>query len=625
MLYQNGARMEKNTTKYSFLSNLLYHYRNLLKWEPLMFWAGILSPIPAFIKDIAGNYLPSLMVKGLEEKWDLPKYILYMAVVLAVMLIFQLLASASLTYSDEGRTFYARHYMRAFEEKRMRVDYEVLESKEFQNRSNIAYTAIYTGRGITEAVYNLPNVISLLVPTVVYAVILARVSLWIILLLAICTFVSIKLLKLARTKHSEAHSVLADYSKKLNYLTGKSMEPAAGKDIRIYKMASWLNKTYAKDLEGMNKTYYGVHNWYCVKNATEAFLRAGSGLLVYGYLVYMVVEGQLSLADFVFYFGLVNSFIGLSFQCFRQALSLGIIGNTFGSIREYFDTEERRNGDNKLDESELEEIKKNAVTLELRNVSFTYEGANKPVISNMNLKLNAGEKLALIGLNGAGKTTLVKLICGFYAPTEGEILLNGIPIEEFSREQYYSLISVLFQDYTVLPVTVDENIASCGKEKLKADRLNDSLIQSGFKERYDRLAKGGDSLLVKDINTEAVDFSGGEKQRLLFARALYKDAPLLILDEPTAALDPIAENEIYMKYGEVTKGKTSIYISHRLSSTRFCDRIVLLENGNIVESGTHNELMTKNGRYAELYELQSQYYRDEADKKRREAYMEGEV
>ncbi len=319
MLYQNGARMEKNTTKYSFLSNLAYHYKNLFRWEPLLFWVGILRPIPAFIRDIAGNYLPSLMVEGLEDKWDLQKYILYMAVVLIAMLVFQLIESAAMVYCNEGRTFYSRHYMKAFEAKRMKVDYEILETKDFQNRSNIAYTAIYTGRGIKEAVSNLPYVISLLVPTIVYAVILARVSVWIIILLALCTFVSIKLLKLARTKHSAAHPTLADYSKKMNYLTGKSMEPAAGKDIRIYKMADWLKDRYAKDLDGMNKTYYRIHNWYCIKNSAEAFLRAASGLAVYGYLVYMVVEGKLSLADFVFYFGLVNSFLGLSFQCFRQA------------------------------------------------------------------------------------------------------------------------------------------------------------------------------------------------------------------------------------------------------------------------------------------------------------------
>ena len=220
------------------------------------------------------------------------------------------------------------------------------------------------------------------------------------------------------------------------------------------------------------------------------------------------------------------------------------------------------------------------------------------------------EKLALIGLNGAGKTTLVKLICGFYTPTEGEILLNGRNIEEFDREQYYSLVSVLFQDYTILPAKLKENIASRRAEDIDEKKLQEALQKAGFQERYDRLPEKGDSLLVREIHENAVDFSGGEKQRLLFARALYKQAPLLILDEPTAALDPIAENEIYLKYSETTVGKTSVYISHRLSSTKFCDRIVLLENGNIVESGTHDTLMAQGGKYAELYEMQSKYYKN---------------
>ena len=442
------------------------------------------------------------------------------------------------------------------------------------------------------------------------------------LLSLISCMISVKLLEMARKKHSEAHPALAQYSRKMGYLTGKSMEPAAGKDIRIYKMADWLLKRYDRDLDGMNRTYYSIHNWYFIKNAAEALLSAVSNFAIYAYLVYLVLQGEMMVADFVLYFGFANSFSQLTFQALRQALSLGVIGNTFGSIRDYFDVDERRNGNNRIAEEALEKIKKQAVTLELRDVSYTYPGQDKPVISHMNLKIEAGEKLALIGLNGAGKTTLVKLICGFYAPSEGEILLNNIPIEEFERQQYYSLLSVLFQDFTLLPTSVDENIASCIRENIDTDELQRALEDSGFAERYGRLAKGGESLLVRDIFKEAVDFSGGERQRLLFARALYKNAPLLILDEPTAALDPIAENEIYMKYGEVTKGRTSIYISHRLSSTRFCDRIVLLENGNIVESGTHEQLVESNGRYAQLFEMQSRYYKEQEEEKRRRAYME---
>jgi len=200
--------------------------------------------------------------------------------------------------------------------------------------------------------------------------------------------------------------------------------------------------------------------------------------------------------------------------------------------------------------------------------------------------------------------------------------VNGRSIVEYDRDQYYELISVLFQDYSILPMSLDENIASLKCEDIDQERLNDAFETSGFIERYRRLEQGGKSMLVREINKYAVDFSGGEKQRMLFARSLYKKAPLLILDEPTAALDPIAENELYLNFSESTKGKTSIFISHRLSSTRFCDRIVLLENGNIIESGTHDELMSAKGRYNELYVMQSKYYRDEEKEVERKKVME---
>ncbi len=623
MLDLQGTRIEKAVGKYSFFNNLLYHYKNLLHWEPLLFWASILLPIPTLIYSVAGNYLPSLVVQGLEEQWPIRKYMLSLIIVLLIMLVFHLIEGVIRAYRQEGRFLYSSHYMEEYERKKMHVDFDVLEDKDFQNHANIAYNAIYQGRGISESIQNLPYMISLLIPAIVYGVILARLHIMILLLSFLSCFISSRLLKMARTKHSEARPALADYSRKMGYLTSKSMEPSAGKDIRIYKMADWLLRQYDSDLQGMNRTYYRIHNWYMLKNSTEALLTLISNFAAYAYLAWLVMEGKMTAADFVLYFGFANSFSQMTFQFLRQSLSLGIISNTFGSIREYFDTPERRNGNNHVDDSVLENIRKQAVTLELLDVSFTYPGEEVPVLSHINLKIAAGEKLALIGLNGAGKTTLVKLICGFYPPSEGEILINDIPIEQFEREQYYSLLSVLFQDYSLLPVTVDENIASSKEAAIKQERLGFALTQSGFGPRYDKLSAKGKSLLIRDIHTDAVDFSGGEKQRLLFARALYKDVPLLILDEPTAALDPIAENEIYMKYGEVTKGKTSIYISHRLSSTRFCDRIVLLEQGHIIEEGTHSQLMDLGGRYFELYEMQSRYYKEQEDAKRRNAYMEG--
>lgn len=625
MLFNSGARMEKSTGKYSFLSNMLYHYRNLLKWEPGIFWVSMLMPIPMTLASVAGNLLPSMVVEGLEQKWELQSYLGILFLLIAAMWLCNVLSGMTISYCDEGRMLYRQHYSRLYVRKKMSMDYDILEKKDFQTCSAAAYTAIYQGRGINDAVYRLPLFLSGLVPAVVYGVLLAQVSIWILVLAAAGAVIQIWTLKWARMKHSEAHPILSDLSRKMDYLTSQSMEPSAGKDIRIYHMAEWLMKKYEDNLDAMNRQYDRVHNWYLVRGISNAVLDLLRNGVVYGYLIYLVTQNRLTLAEFVLYFGFTNSFAELLFRSLREALAFGVISNTFSSIREYFDTPEHRNEGKRVEDKVLKDIRKNAVRIELKDVSFTYPGQEKPTISHMNLTIEAGEKLALIGLNGAGKTTLVKLICGFYTPTEGEILLNGIPVEQFERQQYYSLISVLFQDYTILPLTVKENIASLPKEEVDERRLEECLEKAGFLARYERLEERGDSLLVREVHSKAVDFSGGEKQRLLLARALYKEAPMLILDEPTAALDPIAENEVYLKYGEVTQGKTSLYISHRLSSTRFCDRIVLLENGQIVEAGTHTQLMEQGGKYAELFEMQSQYYREQEKEKVRQQIMEGGV
>ena len=269
----------------------------------------------------------------------------------------------------------------------------------------------------------------------------------------------------------------------------------------------------------------------------------------------------------------------------------------------------------------MEQIRQNAVKLEFRDVSFTYPGNEKPTLKHINMVITPGEKIALIGLNGAGKTTLVKLMCGFYHPTEGEILLNDIPIDEFSRDEYYRLVSVLFQDATMLALSLDENLTGQNPEDIDRARLEKSLQLSNFSDIYEKLPQKGESLLVREINQGSTDFSGGEKQKMLFARTLYLNAPLVILDEPTAALDPIAENELYMNYGASMENKTGVYISHRLSSTRFCDRILLLEHGEIIEEGTHESLLAGNTRYAELFRVQSQYYKEEDERKRKSKLM----
>ena len=228
-----------------------------------------------------------------------------------------------------------------------------------------------------------------------------------------------------------------------------------------------------------------------------------------------------------------------------------------------------------------------------------------------------GERLAVVGLNGAGKTTLVKLLCGFYDPTEGRVLLNGEDIREFNRQEYYTLFTAVFQKFSVLEATLEENVAQT-REGIDEARVRECLEKAGLTERVAALPDDLKTHIGREVFEDGVLLSGGEMQRLMLARALYKNAPILLLDEPTAALDPIAENDIYQKYAAMTVGRTSVFISHRLASTRFCDRILLIDGGVIAEQGSHEELLACGGKYAGLFEVQSKYYREEGENDGRE-------
>ena len=251
--------------------------------------------------------------------------------------------------------------------------------------------------------------------------------------------------------------------------------------------------------------------------------------------------------------------------------------------------------------------------ISLEHVSFCYPGADKEVLQDINLILRPGEKLAVVGLNGAGKTTLIKLICGFLDPTKGMVKLNETDIRIYNRKDYYALFSAVFQDFSLLAGTIADNVAQTDSADL--DKVKECIKKAGLTAKIEGLPDKYQTCLNREVYENAIMLSGGETQRLMLARALYKPSVFMILDEPTAALDPVAEADIYQKYNEMTRGKSSVYISHRLASTRFCDRILMLDHGKICEEGTHEELLGLNGKYAELYEIQSKYYREKEEKR----------
>lgn len=622
MLYMSHVFEDRKRRKYGLVSNFIYNMKSAKEWDKKLFWAQILMVVPNVAASLLGTYLPSRLVSDLTAQIGIPQLMLELVVICAVMWIGNAAFEVMLEYCELEGSFISTHYAKKFVRKIMDVDYDYLEDEAFQKVSGNAWRVARFGQGVSNAVVAFPQFLSYMTGVVVYGFLLMQRSV-ILLLVTMCAIsVSLWLLSIARKKHAQYYEELALSSRKSGYITAQATDSAAGKDIRIYHLTDWFLEKYDEALREIGRIYGVIHDWYLFRNLSHAVLQLFMDGAAFGLLAYMLASGEITAAEFVFYIGLVSGFSIYFENMLRQVMSFNNTSASISYLREFLEAEDRWNRGEGIGAERMEQIRKNPVRMEFRNVSFTYPNSEKPTLKNINVVIRPGEKIALIGLNGAGKTTLVKLMCGFYHPTEGEILLNDIPIEQFNRDEYYSLVSVLFQDATMLALSLDENLTGQNPDEIDRKQLEQALKLSNFASVYEKLADRGRTPLVREINKMATDFSGGEKQRMLFARTLYQNTPLVILDEPTAALDPIAENELYLNYGKSMENRTSVYISHRLSSTRFCDRILLLEHGEIIEEGTHESLLAGRTRYAELFEVQSQYYKEESERKRKSELMD---
>ncbi|MDE5859580.1 MAG: ABC transporter ATP-binding protein/permease, partial [Oscillospiraceae bacterium] len=397
-----------------------------------------------------------------------------------------------------------------------------------------------------------------------------------------------------------------NYDRQIEYINSASSDISYAKDMRIFSLPKFFKQVLDRSFACRLDWYEQQDEWSFRHDVAEQIVLWTGYLCSYGYVVYKVFTGNISAGDCVLYFNAISLLSNTVYNLVGSYSGFQWQSDNISYAREYCDLPDNTN------RGEGEPLPKNDYEIEFRNVSYTYYKADEPTIKNLSFTLHKGERLALVGLNGAGKTTLIKLMCGLYDPTEGEILLNGKPVNAYNRDEYFTLFSAVFQDINELPVSIAENISGESYERTDKEKLTKCMKQAGLYEKVNSLPEKERTHLVRSIYDDAIELSGGQKQKLALAKALYKDAPILLLDEPTAALDPIAEQEMYLNYANFSKGKASVFISHRLASTRFCDRIIMLENGGIAETGTHSQLMNAGGKYAELYELQSSYYSDKA-------------
>ena len=559
---------------------------------------------------VAGLLLAPEVVRCVEEGADVSRLLATLGILTAALLA----CSALGAYLDHAPLF-ARVDVRLFLIRKLHyktcvISYPLTEDPEVLKLQERADRACMSNTAATEAFWkDTEKLLAAAAGFAVYLALLTNTSVWLIAALTATTaaeyFVNRRINEWGYRHRDEA----AALEKKMDYVAGKAQSTVLGKDIRIFGMRPWLEAVYGKTLRAFDAFVARRERVYFWTNVIDAALTAVRNGLAYFFLLRQTLAGGMGAAEFLLCFSAVGAYTEQLNAVLSELGTLRKQSLDLCVVREYLELPEmfRTEGG-----APLPACPDGKYELRLEDVSFRYPGADADTLHGVDLTVHPGERLAVVGLNGAGKTTLVKLLCGFYDPTEGRVLLNGTDIREFNRQEYYTLFTAVFQKFSVLEATLAENVAQTA-ENIDEERVWDCLENAGLGERVRSMPDGLQTHIGKNVFEDGILLSGGEMQRLMLARALYKNAPVLLLDEPTAALDPIAENDIYRKYAAMTEGRTSVFISHRLASTRFCDRILLIDGGGIAEEGSHEELLARGGKYAELFEVQSKYYREEGE------------
>lgn len=612
--------MEKiSEKKYSMGSNVLFMIKEAAGNVPSVLWLVVLQAVIAVGISLTELFVTPVLLSGIQSHDSLWKFLALVAVFVMGILFLRALAAYVEMNVHTGRIQVRLGLIIRLVTKSARCSYPLMEEARVQNKQAKAWESLESNGQAGEAVWEtLCEILKSVMGFTIYLFLLKNVSpilILVTLLTTICGYLVTNYIGGWEYRHRQEK---AEIIKKLYYAMYRGKDRLFAKDVRIFGMEAWIGSLIEKyqqllwDFSGRGQKKYLLAD---VVDILLAFLR---NAVAYGYLLSWTIRGELEVAQFLLLFTAVGGFTEWISKIFTQFTVLHRQSLELSSFREFLDQDEVF----RMEEGIVPEMQEDMeYTIELKDVTFRYPGAETPVFEHLNLTILAGEKLAVVGLNGAGKTTLIKLACGFYDPDEGEVLLNGINVKEFNRREYYRLFAGVFQSFSILPGSILLNVAQT-VQGADRERALACIEKAGLLQKIKSLPEGLDSRMDKTVFNDAIELSGGEMQRLMLARLLYRDSPVIVLDEPTAALDAIAESDIYTRYQELTRGHTSIYISHRLASTRFCDRIILIEDGKIIEEGTHQELMERGGRYAELFEIQSKYYREggKEDEERKEAF-----
>lgn len=585
----------------------MYLFRDTYKYYRVIFLLILVEILCDGILPVLGMYLPKIAIQVVLSNKKMYAILNLIITYSIVHIIIQCLKSIA----TQGRYPFQNNlrsvYTKVLFYKSMECDYSMIEKSEGRTKYEKANAAVSNGDNAA-SMQMLNEVVALLSNGITFLFIIGiigKLNIYMNILLLVLTIVNYEVYQIACYKERKNHDTLSDLQKKYNYIQKVMTDSGSAKDIRLYQGYSRLllhlrDSAYNQivQIKKKNKKYYTIAQSIIY---TSIIIRDG---IAYIYCIYQVYNGQIEVSDFVLYMGAIASFSGWLNGIILNIINLKKQNFRFNDLREFYESTNELDPLQPLPFSLISQ----PTSIEFKNVSFGYDNS-QVVLNDISFCVKQNESIALVGVNGSGKTTLIKLLCGFYKANKGEILINGYNINKFCRKDLFKLYTAVFQDMCIFPFTVRENVTLSTISKDAKPNIFKCLELAGIKEEIMKYDNGIESHMLKNLFADGIVLSGGQEQKLLLARAIYKEAPVLLLDEPTAALDPIAEAEVYNRFRTLTQNRTSIYISHRLASTRFCDKIYVLHEGKIQEIGTHEELMRKGGLYKNMYDVQSQYYK----------------
>lgn len=588
----------------NIISNILLAIRYYRKYVPFYFYGQIIFTVfVSAIWTIQGPVTTKFILDALAEKRPIREVIIFLSAVTLLVIIRHVFACYIVEYMEKiANTRVQEKLLKELHEKASRLDLEYYETPQF-------YTDyVWAAQQATSQVARIHAQFTVLVARFSEAVfmggvlvVLNPVLLIFAVAMGIISFAAQRRrIKIRYEANLEAKPVERerDYARRVFYLSDYA------KEIRL----SQIHEVIHDNFESANKRLCNIYRsagkrHFRLSAVSEFFMEVFGTLGMYGYLAYEVmVSGRLTFGDF----GALSQSTGRFSNRLRQVLNVAL---NFAELSLYMDKFKRfMEYEPKIEKHKGALPDKELKPLVLKNVSFTYNGESTPSLKNVNMTINPYERVAIVGYNGAGKTTLIKLLMRLYDPTEGEIFIGDRNIKEFDTDEYRKEFAAVFQDYQIFAATLGENVVMDEFEREDTDKAVDALFHSNFEEKYRELPLGLDTPLTKEFEKEGVDLSGGEKQKVAIARAFYRASHYAVMDEPSSALDPIAEYRLNQNMAEIAKNRTVIFISHRLSTTVMADRIYMFEKGSIIEQGSHRELMEAGGKYAEMFKKQSLNY-----------------